>query len=242
MKELYSDGRINPYLPIERKTELQVQKFMARHGEKYDYSEFVYTDSKTLQSVKCKIHGIFKVSPGNHMKGQGCPSCQVHGVKPDTQELFIAKQRQVHGDTYDYQGSIYSRSKTKITIICRKHGPFSITPANHINLGHGCPQCQQGAKSIFLYLLKCNNTGLTKIGVTNNLKQRILNIGGNLSILGVYNLGNQQIIRERELHKRYSVENKYNPRVNNGNTEFFDLSATQIQDISQQLLMEVICR
>lgn len=242
MKELYSDGRINPYLPVERKTELQVQKFEDKHGEKYDYSDFVYTDSKTLQVVKCRVHGAFKVSPGNHMKGQGCPSCQVHGVRPDTKEVFVTKQRQVHGDTYNYHDSVYSRSKTNIVIICRKHGPFTVTPANHINLGHGCPQCQQGAKSNLVYLLKCNNTGLIKIGVTNNLRQRILNIGGNLSILGAYNLGSCQILREKELHKRYSVENKYNTLVNNGNTEFFDLSDTQVQEIKQQLIKEVICR
>lgn len=148
MKELYSDGRINPYLPIERKTELQVQKFMARHGEKYDYSEFVYTDSKTLQSVKCKIHGIFKVSPGNHMKGQGCPSCQVHGVKPDTQELFIAKQRQVHGDTYTIRVQYILGVKQRLPLYVENMDLLAPLQLTTLTLGMGVPSASRALSQI----------------------------------------------------------------------------------------------
>lgn len=241
MIEIYSDGRINPALSIERKTELSIDKFKKIHGDTYDYSLFQYINSKELASVICRKHGIFKVSSGNHLKGSGCPKCQYHGVKPDTKEVFMQKQQKVHGDLYDYSISEYLGSKKPISIICVNHGVFSITPANHINLSHGCPQCSNH-KSEFLYLMQCSNTNLIKIGITNNIRQRKLGIGGDTKMLGIFKLGPYQVIKEKELHKRFQTINVYNKDVNNGNTEFFNLNQYQVEQLKEQLLKEVICK
>lgn len=54
-------------------------KFIERarkiHGERYDYSHFVYTTSSAKGVIVCRRHGEFSQSPGNHLSGSGCPTC-----------------------------------------------------------------------------------------------------------------------------------------------------------------------
>lgn len=58
-----------------------------------------------------------------------------------TQEEFIARAKQVHGDKYDYSKVEYVNSDTKVTIICPIHGVFKQTPYLHYKVGCGCPSC-----------------------------------------------------------------------------------------------------
>jgi len=53
---------------------------------------------------------------------------------------FINKSNIVHDDKYDYSFVNYVNSKTKVRIICLKHGEFWQTPSNHLS-GHGCSKC-----------------------------------------------------------------------------------------------------
>lgn len=53
---------------------------------------------------------------------------------------FIEKSRNVHGDEYDYSNSKYINFRTKIEIICKKHGSFFQIVNNHIG-GSKCPKC-----------------------------------------------------------------------------------------------------
>ena len=49
----------------------------------------------------------------------------------------------MHGSRYDYSRSVYKGSETKLTIICRKHGPFRQSPYNHTSprVRCGCSKC-----------------------------------------------------------------------------------------------------
>lgn len=61
--------------------------------------------------------------------------------KKDTKETFIEKSSIHHKDkNYDYSLVNYVNSKTKVNIICPKHGIFAVRPNNHV-LGTGCPKC-----------------------------------------------------------------------------------------------------
>ena len=62
-------------------------------------------------------------------------------MKKFTQEDFIRKARQVHGWHYDYSNVEYVNSKTKVCIICPKHGEFWQLPNAHIQ-GNDCPKCR----------------------------------------------------------------------------------------------------
>ena len=57
-----------------------------------------------------------------------------------TLDEFIRRSKLVHGDECDYSHVEYVNVKTPVVIICRKHGPFTQAPEQHM-LGHGCPVC-----------------------------------------------------------------------------------------------------
>jgi hypothetical protein len=52
-----------------------------QHGDTYDYHLVDYIDSATKVKIICKTHGEFLQTTGNHLSGQGCPSCAVTGFK-----------------------------------------------------------------------------------------------------------------------------------------------------------------
>lgn len=60
--------------------------------------------------------------------------------KKVTAKQFLEKARKIHGDKYDYSKIEYVDTKTKVCIICPKHGEFWQSPASHLK-GHGCFQC-----------------------------------------------------------------------------------------------------
>jgi hypothetical protein len=57
-------------------------------------------------------------------------------------EEFIQRARRIHGDLYDYSGTRYTNTRTKIEVVCAKHGPFSVTPNDHLSKKSGCPRCK----------------------------------------------------------------------------------------------------
>lgn len=57
-----------------------------------------------------------------------------------TQDEFISRSKQVHGNKYDYSLVEYVNTKTKVKIVCPTHGVFEQIPKSHLN-GHGCPTC-----------------------------------------------------------------------------------------------------
>lgn len=57
-----------------------------------------------------------------------------------TTETFIEKAKIKHGNKYDYSKVHYINSKTKVCIICPKHGEFSQRPNDHL-VGKGCKEC-----------------------------------------------------------------------------------------------------
>ncbi len=57
-----------------------------------------------------------------------------------TNEQFIAKAREIHGNKYDYSKVEYINNHTKICIICPQHGEFWQRPNSHLD-GCGCKLC-----------------------------------------------------------------------------------------------------
>ena len=62
-----------------------------------------------------------------------------------TTEQFIERAKSVHGNKYDYSKVEYIDSKTKVCIICPKHGEFWQIPFGHLN-GANCPECNSKKK------------------------------------------------------------------------------------------------
>lgn len=115
---------------------LTLAKFL--HGDKYDYSKMKFVDETTEICIICPIHGEVWLSPFEHLIGNGCPYCVVN--KKSTKEEFILKANLVHNDKYDYSKVDYVNNRTKVCIICKKHGEFFQTPHKHLK-GQGCREC-----------------------------------------------------------------------------------------------------
>ncbi len=123
------------------------EEFIAKatkiHGDKYDYSKVNWVNVSNLQkdfiTIICHEHGEFKQRPYSHMNGTGCPKCARPNANMTTEE-FIAKAKEVHDNKYDYSKTKYVDAKTKVCIICPKHGKFWQTPDAHL-AGKGCLKC-----------------------------------------------------------------------------------------------------
>lgn len=127
------------------------------HNFKYDYSLVEYVCSKTKVKIICHHedndgvkHGVFEQIPSAHMAAQGCPKCQKEKLSisfSNTQDQFIEKAKQVHGNKWDYSLVRYKNNKTKVKIICKEHGIFKQQPDSHLS-GSKCPICSKKVISI----------------------------------------------------------------------------------------------
>lgn len=123
---------------LKSSTEDFIEKAKQIHGNKYDYSLVEYVNARTPIKIICPIHGVIEQTPDRHLHSCGCPYCG--GSMKLTTEQFIAKAKEINGDIYDYSKVHYVNAHIPITIICRKHGEFQQTPADHLS-GCGCKQC-----------------------------------------------------------------------------------------------------
>lgn len=121
-----------------------VQKSIAVHGTKYDYSLVKYKGVNFEVSIVCPEHGIFKQIAYTHLRGSGCPKCGFKYRKKRensfTKQDFIDKSIAIHGNTYDYSLVKYVRSNDRVTIICPDHGEFEQIAGSHLS-GSGCNLC-----------------------------------------------------------------------------------------------------
>ena len=126
------------------KTEDIIKKFKQVHGDKYDYSKVQYKRMDEKVCIICPEHWEFWQTPSKHiLRNQGCPKCAktLNGkLSRLTREEFIKKAKEIHGDSYIYTDVNYVTSQEKVKIICKKHGEFWQTPAEHVR-GKSCPLC-----------------------------------------------------------------------------------------------------
>lgn len=70
-----SCGRTKASAAATMTTKTFISKAQAIHGNRYDYSEVVYKNTKQKVKILCKIHGHFFQQPNCHLQGQRCPHC-----------------------------------------------------------------------------------------------------------------------------------------------------------------------
>ena len=59
-----------------RTTETFIEDAKKVHGDKYDYSEVVFTTLDKKVKIKCKRRGnVFYKEAHGHLRGYGCPRC-----------------------------------------------------------------------------------------------------------------------------------------------------------------------
>jgi hypothetical protein len=132
-----SQRKIYRTMSVRLTTKDFITRSTAKHGGRFDYSLVDYVNAHTKVKIICADHGRFEQTPYAHSRGDGCPVCADTKLGTDT---FIKKATAKHNDKYDYSLVEYVNAKTKVKIICSKHGIFEQTPGNHLN-GRGCPEC-----------------------------------------------------------------------------------------------------
>lgn len=132
-----------------------IEKF----GDAYDYS-LVPENVRLSDTVKIfckKCNKYFTQTLLVHMKSVGgCRRC-AHKEKL-TQEEFLSRAFNIHGNDYDYSKTIVSGVDNKVTIICNKcKKEFLMSPYEHIAKRSGCKYCSKfkskGEKFIQKFLI-----------------------------------------------------------------------------------------
>ena len=78
---------------------------------------------------------------------------------------FIEKAKEIHGNKYDYSKVEYKNLRTKVCIICPKHGEFWQIPYSHLK-GFGCSKCghektnNSKVSNTFIFIEKARITSL----------------------------------------------------------------------------------
>lgn len=147
------------------------------HENIYDYSKSVYQDALSKVIVICKTHGEFSISPNNHLRGKGCPTCGIESSRlaklkgfDDYHPEFI----KLYGDKYDYSSVLWEGGSKPITVICKKHGEFHILPYLH-KIGKECQRCSNQYSGISMgWLLFMEKRYLTEIQHARNLGEFII--------------------------------------------------------------------
>jgi len=130
---------------IKRRLDINelINRFISKHGDKYDYSKVIYVKKKSKIIITCKKHNEeFLQTPEKHLDSitGGCPKCNSIGKGNLTLERFLEKAFNIHKDKYDYSQTKIVNCKQKIKINCKEHGIFEQIPNDHLS-GIGCSKC-----------------------------------------------------------------------------------------------------
>ena len=120
-----------------------LEKVAERLRGPLDLSKFEYSGSAGKGIAICPVHGEFMISANALMNGIGCKPCsraESGRKRAMTQEGFILRAKEVHGEKYDYSKVEYVNSQKHVTIICPAHGEFSQSANAHLR-GQGCRKC-----------------------------------------------------------------------------------------------------
>ena len=78
-----------------------IQLAQRKYNNIYDYSKVIYKDAFSKVSIICPEHGIFKITPNQHLSGKGCPKCNTSSL-----EKSIMHQLDKLNINYIYQAKL----------------------------------------------------------------------------------------------------------------------------------------
>ena len=136
------------------------ERFMERmrenFGDKYDFSISVFNGSNNDVEYICPKHGKQVTKARNLLEGYGCKMCARELIKKKlsyTQEEFLERAHQVHGDRYDLSKVVYKNNNEKIEVVCPIHGSYWVLPRTFLS-GHNCAKCMK-SYSDTEYFIEC---------------------------------------------------------------------------------------
>lgn len=232
-------------------TEDFISKATKVHEGVYDYSLVEYKNTGTKVKILCKIHGVFKQTPSNHLHGYGCKKCAIIHNKDrqihNTEDFKNAVYAKYGIEVYTYDKSVYDGKKSPITVTCKfcnKDVHFSQAESAYRKAKTTSCECRSdwvygGFKPYLpaiLYYVKVEHNGTTayKIGVTNKtVEKRYAGVDiSKITVLKVRDFieGVDAYKAEQEILKKFGV---YRLRgvvllESHGNTELFDRDVLEL--------------
>lgn len=165
-----------------KSTEEFIKEANIVHKDKYVYTYTKYKGARRKLNIICPLHGDFSQTAGDHLTGYGCNLCaaEYRGEQSTfTQEQFLSKCEEVHGNLYNYSKTEYVKNNVDIIVTCNKHGDFRIKAGYHSTRG-GCPDCnvtgynKKNTGSFYIVLWEQGLESFIKVGITNKkLKIRV---------------------------------------------------------------------
>ncbi len=123
-----------------------IEKAVAKHGNKCDYSMVSEDDIKTCRSrinIKCTTCNMVtsQTVVGHINSKNGCLIC-AKSYKWSL-DIFLERANKIHGDKYDYSMiTNLKEARSKIPVRCKKCNLlWNPTISHHINDKQGCPEC-----------------------------------------------------------------------------------------------------
>ena len=184
----------------------------------YDFSMITeWFGVKHKYTFRCTKHNDFFEQTFDSLfsnNGNGCKKCNseyMHNIEATTKEEFNQKSNEVHGNIYDYSKVNYVNTKTKVCIICPKHGEFWQRPQEHLR-GSGCPKCHRSKleEKVCVYLDKKNSEYKQEVSVKK--LTNIIGPGGKSQRIDIY-IPNKKICIECQgiQHFTYNINNMCSP-------------------------------
>ena len=127
-------------IPLEDRIKIFIDKIRKKHGDRFDFSKMKYVNSLTkIYVFDIDNNEMLHIRPNSLLRYKGNNKSR----KNITTEDFIKKAKEIHGDRYIYDKTVYKHHAEKVIVKCRTHGEFLISPNNHThnNKGKGCPYC-----------------------------------------------------------------------------------------------------
>ena len=165
-------------------TEEFIEKAIAIHGDKYDYSLVKYNGYRSKIKIICKKCGkIFEQLVSNHLVNkQGCPNLFYINKAKLTFKEFIDKVEVIHFDRYTYDEESFNKrlnNNYKIKIYCKSCNKYFYQNLEHHLMGEGCPYCmhirgkttckERYGDENYNNRLKAKQTCLEKYGVEHQM-------------------------------------------------------------------------
>ena len=160
-----------------------IRKAKKIHGNRYIYDKVKFRRIVDLIIIECKVHGEFKQIVRNHLNGSNCPWCT--NKAHHTNESFIERAKEIHGNKYNYDKIEYKNINTKINILCPIHGYFIQRPHDHLN-GNGCKKCglyNRGLKAKLSFEEFSNKSKIIHNNKYNYNKETYTNLHNKIEII-----------------------------------------------------------
>lgn len=117
-----------------------VQKAINVHGDRYEYSKVLFTNSRQKVAIICKQHGEFWQSMASHVRGSGCPDCA--GRRRIGIEELRQKAKERRGECLS---DAYINTVTKYEWRCSEGHVWKARYAHVLYRNQWCPECAKNA-------------------------------------------------------------------------------------------------